>query len=147
MLSVYQTIEGSTGDADIGETPPAGSAAAAGGASAAGAGTDSVKRLIWQILTRKYDTRRPQWYYGQATVNAATPHEVGSFPMPSHAQWLALKRLSRSFDALDVYILSSFWEADCGSHHKATAADADLREQRKECHKKGAEGMRSFSVL
>lgn len=80
MLSVFQTIEGSTGDADIGETPPAGSpAAAASGAPAAGgtgATSDGSRRLIWQILTRKYDTRRPQWYYGQATVNAGTPHEV-----------------------------------------------------------------------
>ena len=76
MLSVYQTIEGSTGDADIGETPPAGSPAAGAAAAPGAAASDSSKRLIWQIQTRKYDTRRPQWYYGQATVNAATPHEV-----------------------------------------------------------------------
>lgn len=71
MLSVYQTIEGSIGDADIGETAPAASPSAA-----AGGDGSSTRRLIWQIQTRKYDTRRPQWYYGQTTVSAATPHEV-----------------------------------------------------------------------
>lgn len=71
MLSVYQTVEGSIGDADIGETAPAASPSGASGGA-----DSSTRRLIWQIQTRKYDTRRPQWYYGQATVTAATSHEV-----------------------------------------------------------------------
>ena len=69
QLSVYQSVEGSTGDADIGETAPASSVPG-------GDGSSGRKVLLWQIQTRKFDTRRPQWYFGQTTVNAATPHEI-----------------------------------------------------------------------
>lgn len=76
QLSVYQTIEGSIGDADIGESGSSGSGGAGGGATSSD-GTQKV--LLWSILTRKFDTRRPTWYYGQVTVNAATRHEVNCF--------------------------------------------------------------------
>lgn len=61
--------EGDTGDADIGE---AGAGTNSGGDGAAGGN----QVLLWSIQTRKFDTRRPQWYYGQVTVNADAPHQV-----------------------------------------------------------------------
>ena len=72
QLAVYQTTEGETGDADIGESAPPSSSKSDSSAS----GESGNKILLWSIQTRKFDTRRPQWYYGQATVEAATPHEV-----------------------------------------------------------------------
>jgi len=70
-MSVYQSVEGSTGDADIGETGPAPASSSSTGDTSGGR-----RLLLWQIQTRKFDTRRPTWYYGQVTVNAATPHEI-----------------------------------------------------------------------
>lgn len=66
MLNVYlMTENGDTGDADVGETAPKEGGEAAGN-----------QVLLWSIQTRKFDTRRPQWYYGQVTVNAEAPHQV-----------------------------------------------------------------------
>jgi hypothetical protein len=76
QLSVYQSVEGSTGDADIGETAPASSGGGSSSGSSGVDGSSGRRILLWQIQTRKFDTRRPQWYFGQSQVNAATPHEI-----------------------------------------------------------------------
>lgn len=72
-LSIYQTVQGDVGDADIGESGPPPSAGGSGSGSDGSAGN---RVLLWSIQTRKFDTRRAQWYYGQTKVEASTPHEV-----------------------------------------------------------------------
>jgi len=79
QLSIYQTTEGDTGDADIGDSPPK-----------EGGDSEGNRVLLWSIQTRKFDTRRPQWYYGQVSINAETPHQVSRSNQESFSSLLYL---------------------------------------------------------
>lgn len=35
-----------------------------------------IKTLLWRMSTRRFDTTRPEWIYGQVTVASETPYRV-----------------------------------------------------------------------
>lgn len=34
------------------------------------------KTLLWRMSTRRFDTSRPEWIYGQVTINSENPYRV-----------------------------------------------------------------------
>lgn len=34
------------------------------------------KTLLWRMSTRRFDTSRPEWIYGQVAINSETPYRV-----------------------------------------------------------------------
>jgi hypothetical protein len=38
--------------------------------------TLETKNLLWRMSTRRFDTSRPEWIYGQLTINSETPYRV-----------------------------------------------------------------------
>ncbi|KAI1289740.1 MAM and LDL-receptor class A domain-containing protein 1 [Halotydeus destructor] len=97
QLSIYQLNEGegAQSDADIGEAAPKD--------TSAGAPETGNRIQLWSIQTRKLDTRRPQWYYGQVTINAETAHQRKSI-LVWHSESFPLTMVRYVFFFVLVYL-------------------------------------------
>jgi hypothetical protein len=38
--------------------------------------TIETKNLLWRMSTRRFDTSRPEWIYGQLTITSEAPYRV-----------------------------------------------------------------------
>ena len=37
-----------------------------------------TKNLLWRMSTRRFDTSRPEWIYGQVAINSENPYRVST---------------------------------------------------------------------